>query len=180
MSILKITQMGHPILRQIAKVVPVEEILLPETQKFLDNMIETMNDYNGVGLAAPQVFDPRRIITVGINPFEMNEKDENRYTVLFNPQITFFSDDQVDDWEGCLSIPDIRGIVPRSKSIGISGYTPEGIPLTFEAHDYFARVLQHEIDHLNGVLFLDRMTDLTTLSYSEEYNRYQTNDDSSP
>ncbi|MEE3235490.1 MAG: peptide deformylase [Candidatus Latescibacterota bacterium] len=172
MSILKITQMGHPILRQVAKTVPIEEILLSETQQFLDNMIETMNDYSGIGLAAPQVFDPRQIIIVGINPFEMNQTNENPFTILFNPELTFLSETNVDDWEGCLSIPDIRGIVPRSKSIGLSGYNREGSQLTFEAHDYFARVLQHEIDHLNGILFLDRMTDLTTLSYSEEYNRY--------
>ncbi len=169
MSILKVTKLGHPILRRTAKCVAIEEIPLPETQQFVDNMIETMNDYNGVGLAAPQVYDIRKIIVVGINPFHI---DEYASTIIFNPKLTYMSEDRLDDWEGCLSIPDMRGIVSRSKEIHVSGYDREGNPLAFEAHDYFARVLQHEIDHLNGTLFLDRMTDLKTLSYSEEYQRY--------
>ena len=179
MSILKITQMGHPILRKVAQTVPIENIHLNEMQQFLDDMVETMNDYHGIGLAAPQVFDPRRIIIVGLNPFKTDKADETEVTILINPELTFTSEDQTDDWEGCLSIPDIRGIVPRSKCIGISAYDREGKRLTFEAHDYFARVLQHEMDHLNGVLFLDRMKDLISLSYSEEYSRYQLIDDDS-
>ena len=93
-------------------------------------------------------------------------------TVLFNPQFTAMSEETASGWEGCLSIPEVRGVVPRSLEVSVRGYDRKGTPVEFIARDFFARVLQHEVDHLDGVLFLDRMDDLETLTFVEEYQRY--------
>ena len=141
-------------------------------QRLIDDMIETMIDYEGIGLAAPQVFEPLRLIVLG-HP-DPNPEDEAAIplTVLFNPQFTSLSPECIDAWEGCLSIPQLRGVVPRSAAVEVRGYDREGRAVELKAEELFARVLQHEIDHLDGVLFLDRMDDLQTLTFVEEYQRY--------
>ena len=141
-------------------------------QRLIDDMIETMIDYEGIGLAAPQVFEPLRLIVLG-NP-DPDPQDEAAIplTVLFNPQFTTLSPERIDAWEGCLSIPQLRGVVPRSTTVEVRGYDREGSAVELGAEGIFARVLQHEIDHLDGVLFLDRMDDLQTLTFVEEYQRY--------
>lgn len=172
MAIRKVSQMGHPVLRQRAAEIPPAQMQSPQMQRLIDDMIETMIDYEGIGLAAPQVFEPLRLIVLG-NP-DPDPQDEAAIplTVLFNPQFTSLSPEHLDAWEGCLSIPQLRGVVPRSATVEVRGYDREGRAVELEAEELFARVLQHEIDHLDGVLFPDRMADLQTLTFIEEYQRY--------
>ena len=172
MAIRKVSQMGHPVLRQCAAEIPPVQMQSSQMQRLIDDMIETMIDYEGIGLAAPQVFEPLRLIVLG-NP-DPDPQDEAAIplTVLFNPQFTTLSPERLDAWEGCLSIPQLRGVVPRSAAVEVRGYDREGQAVELEAEGVLARVLQHEIDHLDGVLFLDRMDDLQTLTFVEEYQRY--------
>ncbi len=172
MAIRKVSRMGHPVLRQRAAEISPAQMQSPQMQCLIDDMIETMIDYEGIGLAAPQVFEPLRLIVLG-NP-DPDPQDEATIplTVLFNPQFTAQSSECLDAWEGCLSIPQLRGVVPRSAAVEVQGYDREGQAVALEAEGLFARVLQHEIDHLDGVLFLDRMADLQTLTFLEEYQRY--------
>ena len=172
MAIRKVSQMGHPVLRQRAVEIPPAQMQSPQMQRLIDDMIETMIDYEGIGLAAPQVFEPLRLIVLG-DP-EANPQDEAAIPliVLLNPQFTTLSPERLDAWEGCLSIPQLRGVVPRSAAVEVRGYDREGRAVELEAEGLFARVLQHEIDHLDGVLFPDRMADLQTLTFLEEYQRY--------
>ncbi len=171
MAILKVSRMGHPVLRQRARDIPPEEITSPPLQRLVADMVETMVDYEGIGLAAPQVYQPLRLIVLGM-PDVDPEEEAIPLTVLFNPEFTAMSDERVDGWEGCLSIPEIRGVVPRSAAVDVNGLNGEGQQVEFAAEGFFARVLQHEMDHLDGVLFLDRMEDFETLAYFEEYQRY--------
>ena len=172
MAIRKVSQMGHPVLRQRAADIPPDQMQSPLIQRLIDDMIETMIDYEGIGLAAPQVFEPLRLIVLGNPNADPEDEAAIPLTVLFNPQFTSLSPERLDAWEGCLSIPQLRGVVPRSAAVEVRGYDREGRAVELEAEELFARVLQHEIDHLDGVLFLDRMDDLQTLTFVEEYQRY--------
>jgi peptide deformylase len=173
MAILKIAQMGNPVLRRPADPVPANSIKSPILQKFIDDMIETMREHSGVGLAAPQVHESLQVVVI--------EAQENpRYpqapmiplTVLINPEVEPLTDETEEDWEGCLSIPDIRGKVPRYREVRVRAYDRDGKQLDLSVKDFFARVMQHEYDHLQGVLFPDRMQKLDTLTYLAEYQRY--------
>ena len=172
MAIRKVSRMGHPVLRQRAAEIPPAQMQSPSMQRLIDDMIETMIDYEGIGLAAPQVFEPLRLIVLGDPAADPQDEIAIPLTVLFNPQFTAQSSECLDAWEGCLSIPQLRGVVPRSAAVEVRGYDREGQAVALEAEGLFARVLQHEIDHLDGVLFLDRMDDLQTLTFLEEYQRY--------
>ena len=172
MAIRKVSRMGHPVLRQRAAEIPPTQMQSPQMQRLIDDMIETMIDYEGIGLAAPQVFEPLRLIVLGDPAADPQDEAAIPLTVLFNPQFTAQSPECLDAWEGCLSIPQLRGVVPRSTAVEVRGYDREGQAVELEAEGLFARVLQHEIDHLDGVLFLDRMDDLQTLTFLEEYQRY--------
>lgn len=173
MSILKVSRLGHPVLRKVTANVPPEALQCTTMQKLIDDMIETMKEYDGVGLAADQVHESLQlaVLEVAENP-RYPDKPRVPLTVLVNPRITPISEQMEDDWEGCLSIPDLRGVVPRYKSIQVQGYDRNGEPLEFVAHDFHARVIQHEFDHLNGKVYLDRMRDLTTLTFLQEFTRY--------
>ena len=173
MSILKVTRLGHPVLRKVTENVPRRDLKSPALQKFIDDMVETMKEYDGVGLAADQVFTSLQIavLEVADNPRYPN-KPQVPLTVLVNPKITPLSDDKDDDWEGCLSIPDLRGRVPRYRHIRVQALDREGNEIDFIANDFHARVIQHEFDHLNGKVYLDRMRDLTTLTFLQEFARY--------
>jgi peptide deformylase len=175
MAILKIAHMGNPILRRKADPVPTKSITSPVLQTFIDDLIQTMREHNGVGLAAPQVHESIQVIVI--------ESQENpRYpqapniplTVLINPTVETLGQETDEDWEGCLSIPDIRGRVPRPREVRVRALDREGKPLDFSAKDFFARVIQHEHDHLRGILFLDRMPNLDTLTFLTEFHRYWT------
>ena len=173
MSILKVTRLGHPVLRKVTENVPAGELKSAAIQQFIDDMIVTMKEYDGVGLAADQVFESKQIavLEVAENP-RYPDKPKVPLMVLVNPQITPLSVETEEDWEGCLSIPDLRGRVPRYKSIHVRALDRKGKKLDFEAHDFHARVIQHEFDHLNGKVYLDRMKDFTTLSFLQEFARY--------
>jgi peptide deformylase len=173
MSILKVTRLGHPVLRKVTEAVARRDLKSPALQKFIDDMVVTMKEYDGVGLAADQVFESIQIavLEVADNP-RYPDKPQVPLTVLVNPKITPLSDATEDDWEGCLSIPDLRGRVPRYKSIRVQALDRKGHELDFIANDFHARVIQHEFDHLNGKVYLDRMRDLTTLTFLQEFARY--------
>lgn len=173
MSILKVTRLGHPVLREVTANVPLEELRNPAMQKLIDDMIVTMKEYDGVGLAADQVHESLQVavLEVAENPRYPN-KPKVPLTVLVNPRITPLSEETEDDWEGCLSIPDLRGRVPRYKSIRVQAFDRHGKELDFVANDFHARVIQHEYDHLNGKVYLDRMRDLSTLTFLQEFTRY--------
>ena len=173
MAILKVSRLGHPVLRKATEAVLAHEIQSPACQKFIDDMVETMKEYDGVGLAADQVHESKQIavLEVAENP-RYPDKPKVPLTVLINPKVTPLSDEMEDDWEGCLSIPDLRGQVPRYKSIRVEALDRSGNELIFVANDFHARVIQHEWDHLNGKVYLDRMRDLSTLSFLTEFARY--------
>ncbi len=176
MSILKVARLGHPVLRNVAKDLAPKEITKPETQRLIDNMVETLKEYDGVGLAAVQVHVPSQIavLEVANNP-RYPQKPEVPLSVLINPKIEPLSEETEEDWEGCLSIIEMRGKVPRYKEIKVVGFNREAKELEFVASGFHARVIQHEWDHLQGKVFLDRMKDLSTLTYLPEFSRYWIN-----
>jgi len=173
MSILKVARLGHPVLRQQSAPVPMEEIRSRETQQLIDDMVETMREYNGAGLAAPQVHVLKQICVIEVsgNP-RYPEAPSIPLTVLVNPRVTPLTDEREDGWEGCLSVPDMRGMVPRLTAVRLEAYDREGQPIDLVAKEFFARVIQHETDHLNGVVYLDRMNDFSTLTHLAEWNKY--------
>jgi len=173
MSILKVARLGHPVLRKIATPLSPGEIQSPIFQKFIDDMIETMKEYDGVGLAADQVHESRQVAVLEVaDNRRYPDKPNVPLTVLINPAISPLTEEMEEDWEGCLSIPDIRGRVARYKSIRVQAWDRTGKPLEFIATDFHARVIQHEWDHLNGKVYLDRMRDFSTLTFLSEFARY--------
>lgn len=173
MSILKVARLGNPVLRKMAEELPPDQMASLQLRKFIDDMIETMKEYDGVGLAAPQVHVSQKlaVLEVADNP-RYPHKPKVPLTVLVNPKITPLSNETEEDWEGCLSVPEIRGRVPRYTNIRVEARDRNGGELNFVAAGFHARVIQHEWDHLNGKLFLDRMRDFSTLTYLQEFARY--------
>ena len=173
MAILKVARLGHPVIRTPSQAVPKDTIPSPKLQQFIDDMIETMREYDGVGLAAPQVHVGAQIAVIEV-------RDNRRYpgegpvplTVLINPKILQASKKPLTDWEGCLSVNDFRGQVPRAESLKVEAYNRKGEKVTLHAHGFFARVIQHECDHLAGKVFLDRMPNLATLSHLQEFVKF--------
>ena len=174
MSILKVARMGHPVLRLRAKALDKAGIRAPATQKLIDDMLETMYEYHGVGLAAPQVHESVRLFVAMLQ--EDPEADGDA-TVLINPEITPVGSVTEDAWEGCLSIPDIRGMVPRHLDVNVRALDRHGKTIELLLQKFPARVAQHETDHLDGVLFFDRMRSMETVTFLEEYSKYWTKDD---
>ena len=170
MSILKVARMGHPVLRAKARVVERAQIRTPSIQKLIDDMIETMVEYHGVGLAAPQVHDGVRIFVASLDAGDDDAAHEP--VALINPEVSAVGREVVEDWEGCLSIPDIRGRVPRAREVKVRAFDRQGERVEISANDYAARVIQHETDHLDGILFFDRMRAFETLTFLDEYSRY--------
>ena len=173
MAILKVARLGHPVLREPARPVPPEQIRTPEIQRFIDDMIETMREYDGAGLAANQVHALRQIAVIEVqkNP-RYPDAPEVPLTVVINPVVTALTEEREDGWEGCLSVPDMRGVVPRYTSVRLECLDREGQRVDVVAKDFFARVIQHETDHLNGIVYVDRIVDMRTLSHIAEWNRY--------
>jgi peptide deformylase len=173
MTLLKIARMGHPVL-----VTRAEEIPDPTTREIrmlVENMVETMVDAQGVGLAAPQVHISKRVIIFnapkGRGEENAPETDFAPVTALINPEIEVLDENQELGWEGCLSIPGLTGAVPRYTHIRYKGLSPTGQPIEREATGFHARVVQHETDHLDGILYTMRMTDLSMLSFTDELQR---------
>jgi peptide deformylase len=169
MSILKVARMGHPVLRERAREVSKSDLRDPLMQKLIDDMIDTMHEYHGVGLAAPQVHEGVRLFVALL---EEEPGPQTETIVIVNPEIVPSGAAKEEDWEGCLSIPDIRGMVPRFTEVAVSALDRDGRPVELQLKNFAARVAQHEADHLDGVLFFDRMTSMQSLTYLDEYSRY--------
>ncbi len=175
MAVLKVAKLGNPVLRQVAKQVDLKELTDQQggLQQFIDDMIETMREEGGVGLAAPQV---NRSLQIVVLEYDNNDRYPGEssipVTVLVNPVLSDYSEEQALGWESCLSLIDFRGLVPRSTSVTLQAYDRNGNKVEKRASGFEAVVLQHEIDHLNGKVFLDRMEDLTQLSYQEEFEEF--------
>jgi peptide deformylase len=179
MSILKVSRMGHPVLRKKVKPVPVADITTPVIQRLIDDMMQTMVEYHGVGLAAPQVHEELRLFVAQVVTDHDDEAETEdgearppKLMAVVNPEITPIGRTVEEDWEGCLSIPDLRGLVPRYRDIKVRAHDRTGKPVEIQASGFMARIIQHETDHLDGVLFLDRMKSLQSLSFLDEYARY--------
>jgi len=174
MAILKVSRMGHPLLRAKAQAVLPADIKSVRIQQLIDDMFETMQEYQGVGLAAPQVHQGLRLFVALLDE---DPGPRSEASVIVNPEIIANGDSKVEGWEGCLSIPDIRGRVPRAREIEVKAYDRKGRRISMLARNFTARVIQHETDHLDGVLFFDRMKSMDSLTYLEEYSRYHAKDD---
>ena len=169
--------MGHPVLRARARAVEPSEIRSPRIQQLIDDMLETMHEYHGVGLAAPQVHESLRLFVAGFPPSRDRKEDEDEAdrfpeVVLINPEVRPEGTETIEDWEGCLSIPDIRGRVPRARQVIVRAFDRRGKPVEIRAAGFSARVIQHETDHLDGILFFDRMRSFESLTFLEEFGRY--------
>lgn len=168
MAILKVSRLGHPVLRDKARVLTAGQLASPAIQTLIDNMVETMVEYLGVGLAAPQVHESLLLAVIE----SRGPRGDIPLTVLVNPVITILDEEMVEDWEGCLSIPDLRGRVPRYNKLRVDALDRNGRKIDLTVEGFFARVIQHEWDHLMGHLYIDRMRDLSTLTHFQEFQRY--------
>ena len=171
MSILKVARIGNPIVRAGALPLADKAIRSAEIQRLIDDMIETMHEYDGVGLAAPQIHVGLRLAIIEVPADDERAENGVPLTVLVNPVITPLGDETEVGWEGCLSIPDLRGEVPRLRHLRLAARDRQGKPYTLEASGFFARVIQHECDHLDGSVYLDRMQGMRTLSFQSELDR---------
>jgi len=167
MAVREVLRMGHPVLRERAK--PVEQLGTPELLELVADMKETMAGKNGAGLAAPQIGVSRRVVIFGVdkNP-RYPDAEAVPFTVLVNPKIVLLTREVEEDWEGCLSVPGMRGLVPRYTKLRYSGFDEHGNAVERVAEGFHARVVQHECDHLDGILYPQRMTDLSKLGFNEE------------
>jgi peptide deformylase len=168
MAILKVSRLGHPVLREKASDIELKDIKAGKFRTLIEDMVETMHAYEGVGLAGPQVHLPLRVFV-----FEVQERVAKRRGVksvgagvVFNATYEPVGTDRITDWEGCLSVPFLGGETPRHRKIRVRGYDHDGDPLDLEVEDFTARIFQHEIDHTDGHVYLDRMPDLKTLGYT--------------
>jgi peptide deformylase len=167
-KILEIAELGNSILRERAS--DIRDIHHPEIESFIGDLIATGINANGVGIAAPQVSVPKRIFILSSRPnIRYPNAPEMEPTAVINPEIISYSDETVKDWEGCLSIPGIRGLVPRHTSVYVKYLLRDGTWIEREYSDFIARIFQHEFDHLNGVLFLDRLESNTDIITEREY-----------
>ena len=171
--ILKVSRLGNPVLRMKGKPVDPRLITEPGFQAFIHDLFETMHEYDGVGIAAPQVHISSQVAVIQVDGNRRYPRAPKiRRTVLINPQVRPVGRAKVEDWEGCLSVEGFRGKVPRWREVEVRAYNERGAEVRFRAKGFFARVIQHEWDHLQGRVFLDRMKDLKTLSHLKEYERY--------
>ena len=168
MAILKIAKLGHPVL--LKKTNEISNLNDIDLKKIIYDMSETMIDANGIGLAAPQVHLSHRLF-IYRNP-DIEEEEKIKVSVLINPKIENISNETEDDWEGCLSIPGMSGLVRRSKKIKYSAIDLKGEKVSGEVDGLHARVIQHEFDHLNGILYTSRLADKRAFGYSEEIEKF--------
>ena len=166
--------MGHPVLRERARPLDKSDIKSAVVQKLIDDMIDTMHEYHGVGLAGPQVHEGLRVFVALLD----EEPDaKTAASVVINPEIIPNVSATEEGWEGCLSIPDIRGMVPRYTDITVKALDRDGRGIELALKNFAARVAQHETDHLDGVLFFDRMKSMQSLTFLEEYSRFWAKDE---
>jgi len=164
MAIRKIAHLGHPVLRTPANQVPIEDITSTDIQRIINDMRETVLDADGAGLAAPQVFVSKQIVLLDLD-------DDNGMQVWINPTITPLTEEVMIGFEGCLSVPNMRGAVARYAKIGVEGWNERGDAFSIELEDDPAVVAQHECDHLQGILYVDRVEPFT-LTFLFEYKKY--------
>jgi peptide deformylase len=177
MAILQVAKLGESILRKKARQVTEEEIGTMEFQTFLDDLLESMNFHDGVGLAAPQVFRSQRVVAVEVPP-ELDESGLGLAPSIFiNPEVAVIGERIEEDWEGCLSLKDLRGLVVRPHAIMLRALDRSGNRVEKELNGYPARVIQHEVDHLDGIVFVDRMADLSSLTFARELERRDLTED---
>jgi peptide deformylase len=170
MAILKVARMGHPVLRQKCEPIPVDRIRDPEVQRLIRDMFETMVEYNGVGLAAPQVHQPVRLLIAG---GEEDDQGRPTFRIMINPEITVLDGARKQGmYEGCLSVPGMRGWVERPDKVRVVAWNEKGEKDDFTLEGFPAVVMQHECDHLDGVLYVDRIEDTTRFAFEEEAARY--------
>jgi peptide deformylase len=181
MAILKVARLGHPVLRARARPVTPSDITSTPVQRLIDDMFDTMSEYSGIGLAAPQVHESVRVLVAGVRSGDvvtpMTDDAEMPFIALVNPEVAPLTAETETGWEGCLSIPDIRGKVERPAIVRVRAHDRTGRRVEITAHGLPARVIQHEVDHLDGVLFFDRMTSFETLTYMDEFKRYWSKDE---
>jgi peptide deformylase len=159
--------MGHPVLRERA--LPVEAFGTVELKSLLVDMQDTMAELNGAGLAAPQIGVSQRVVIFGVEKnARYPDAEEVPFTVLVNPKITLLTREVEEGWEGCLSVPGMRGMVPRYTKLRYTGFDVEGNPIDRVAEGFHARVVQHECDHLDGILYPQRMTDMSKFGFTKE------------
>ncbi len=166
--------MGHPVLRERARPLDTSDIKSAVVQKLIDDMLDTMHEYHGVGLAGPQVHEGLRLFVALLDE---DPDAKSAATVVINPEIIPAASATEEGWEGCLSIPDIRGMVPRYTEITVKALDRAGRSVEMALKNFAARVAQHETDHLDGVLFFDRMKSMQSLTFLEEYSRYWAKDE---
>ncbi len=174
MTLRKIAQIGHPVLRQRAREVSREELASDATQRFIDDLVETMRDANGAGLAAIQIFEPIRIVAIevsGQNP-RYPYKPKIPLTILVNPVLEPMGDETFDNYEGCLSVPNLRGMVRRQARVKVRAWDRLGAEVEIDARGISAGTYQHEVDHLDGKIFVDRVTDPSTFSTWDNFDRH--------
>ncbi|HWM85786.1 MAG TPA: peptide deformylase [Kofleriaceae bacterium] len=174
MAIRKIASIGHPVLREPARRVTREELASPAMQSFIDDLVETMRDASGAGLAANQIYEPVRIcaIEVSDNP-RYPYKPNIPLTILVNPELELVGDETFENYEGCLSVPNLRGLVPRGTRVRLRAWDRHGAAIEQNVGGLTAGTFQHEVDHLDGVLFVDRVRDPKTLCTWAEFDRFQ-------
>ncbi len=166
MAVREVLRMGHPVLRQAAK--PVQRLGTPELARLVQDMKDTMAHEDGAGLAAPQIGESVRVVIFGVtsNP-RYPDAEEVPFTVLVNPVIEFLTEETEEGWEGCLSVPGLRGVVPRRTRLRYRGFDEAGRPIDRVAQGFHARVVQHECDHLDGILYPMRMTDMGLFGFTD-------------
>jgi len=166
MAVREVLRMGAPALREVAK--PVEQFGTPALERLLADLKDTMAHENGAGLAAPQIGVGLRVVIFGVtaNP-RYPDAEEVPFTVLVNPVITFLGEETEEGWEGCLSVPGLRGVVPRRTRIRYAGFDEHGRPIERLAEGFHARVVQHECDHLDGILYPMRMPDMSRFGFTD-------------
>ena len=178
MALRPILRLGHPALRTPAEPLDTGRLSDPETQALVDDMFETMLDAGGVGLAAPQVgVGVQLFVYASVDPDRPDAEESPELQALVNPAVEPVSGELVYDWEGCLSIPDLRGLVPRHPVVRVHALDRSGRRIDLRAEGYEARIIQHEYDHLNGVVFVDRMRDLRSLAYAAEWEEFMTTEE---
>ena len=174
MPVRKIIKMGHPTLRQRAKSLQKRDLTKARFKSLLSDMVDTLRDYGGVGLAAPQIDESLRVVIIEIRNTNLRYGVQEIFplTIFVNPEIELIDSQTAGFWEGCLSIPGMRGYVERPQNISVSFMDELGDFSTLDLHGFPATVLQHELDHLDGVLYVDRMKDLRSLSFEDEWTRH--------
>lgn len=180
MSILKVARMGHPVLKQKAKVIPKSWFKTPELLRLIQDMHDTMDEYGGIGLAAPQVHESWQLAIIRFGgshekglKYLTSKAPSRGSTIFINPKIKILNPKKQIFWEGCLSIPELRGQVARPCQIQVDFFNEKGNPQRLQASGFVATVIQHELDHLKGILYPQRMKDLSTLSFTDEWERFK-------